>query len=186
MSKYSIIYADPPWNYSRSQFEATGNNHAKQTGITKGAKDYYSLMSDEDICNLSVKEISEKDSLLFMWATAPKLPLAIKVGGRWGFKYITVAFVWHKKRVNPGNYTMSVCEYVLVFKRGKIPTPRGKRNIEQFYLEMRTDHSRKPAEFRSRIESMFPTQNKIELFARQKTEGWDIWGNELKNDVELS
>jgi N6-adenosine-specific RNA methylase IME4 len=25
----------------------------------------------------------------------------------------------------------------------------------------------------------------IELFAREKTDGWDVWGNEVESDIEL-
>jgi N6-adenosine-specific RNA methylase IME4 len=103
----------------------------------------------------------------------------------WGFKYKTVAFVWEKQKTNPGNYTMSQCELCLVGKRGKIPGPRGTRNERQFISEMRTRHSTKPTEIRNRIVRMFPTQRKIELFARNTSEGWDVWGNEVETNLEL-
>ena len=70
-------------------------------------------------------------------------------------------------------------------KKGKIPTPRGARNIKQFLAEKRTRHSAKPNEIRNRIFQMFPTQNKIELFARENHEGWDVWGNEVQSSVAL-
>lgn len=185
MRKYQIIYADPPWEYSRPQYENVGNNHAKQKGATRGAKHFYNLMNEDDIAKLKVNVIADTDCLLFLWATGPKMQEALSVGKAWGFSYVTVAFVWHKKRVNPGNYTMSVCEYILVFKKGKIPSSRGRRNIEQFYLEMRTLHSKKPNEFRTRIKLMFPKQRAIELFAREKVGGWDSWGNEVESDISL-
>ena len=71
---------------------------------------------------------------------------------------------------------MSQCELCLVFKRGKIPAPRGSRNERQFVSEMRGRHSAKPNEVRDRIAAMFPKQKKIELFARQQTPGWTAWG----------
>jgi N6-adenosine-specific RNA methylase IME4 len=103
----------------------------------------------------------------------------------WGFKYATIAFIWHKQRTNPGHYTMSECEICLVGKRGTIPTPRGARNVRQFLSKMRGKHSAKPNEIRARIEAMFPTQNKVELFARQNVLGWDAWGNECENSITL-
>ena len=81
-------------------------------------------------------------------------------------------------RVNPGFYTMSQCELCLVFKRGKIPTPRGKRNVRQLVSAKRGPHSVKPDEVRLRIEAMFPSQRKIELFARKGVAGWEPWGLE--------
>ena len=108
-----------------------------------------------------------------------------QVGRAWGFKYTTVGFVWYKERANPGHYTMSECELNLIFKRNRIPRPMGSRNERQFLDSLRGKHSEKPLEIMRRIERMFPTQNKLELFARQKVEGWDCWGNEVESDIEL-
>ena len=74
---------------------------------------------------------------------------------------------------------MSQVEICLIGKRGKIPQPRGARNIRQYLEHPREKHSKKPDQVRTRIEEMFPTQNRIELFARQKAQGWDAWGNEI-------
>jgi N6-adenosine-specific RNA methylase IME4 len=73
----------------------------------------------------------------------------------------------------------------VVAKKGKIPTPRGARNVRQFLSELRGKHSAKPAEIRNRIEKMFPTQNKVELFARSKSKGWEVWGNEVKSTIKI-
>src|SRR5690606_6575642 len=88
----------------------------------------------------------------------------------------TVAFVWNKMVHNPGRYTLSYCELCLLFKRGRIPSPRGARNVKQLVNERRGEHSEKPAEVRRRIERMFPQQSKIELFARAQIKGWTAWG----------
>ena len=98
------------------------------------------------------------------------------LGKIWGFEYKTVAFVWNKMNHNPGQYTLSYCELCLLFKRGRIPKPRGARNVKQLLEEPRGAHSQKPEEIAKRIEKMFPTQSKIELFARHKRKGWDVWG----------
>ena len=124
--------------------------------------------------------------MLFLWVVSPMLKEGIAVMEAWGYKYATIAFIWHKQRTNPGHYTMSECEICLVGKRGTIPTPRGARNIRQFLSEMRGKHPAKPNEIRNRIEQMFPTQNKVELFARKNVEGWDAWGNEVENSIHLS
>jgi N6-adenosine-specific RNA methylase IME4 len=97
----------------------------------------------------------------------------------WGFDYKTIAFVWDKQKTNPGYYTLSQVEICLVGKKGKFPTPRGSRKERQFLSEMRGVHSKKPDEIRQRITKMFPTQKKLELFARQTSDGWDVWGNEV-------
>lgn len=178
--KYQIIYADPAWEYNTKECLA-------KTSILNGELNtHYSTMTLKELKALDVRSISDKNCMLFLWVVSPMLTEGIAVMEAWGYKYATIAFIWHKQRTNPGHYTMSECEICLVGKRGTIPTPRGARNIRQFLSEMRGKHSAKPNEIRNRIEQMFPTQNKVELFARQNVEGWDAWGNEVENSIHLS
>ncbi len=176
---YEIIYADPPWDYN-GQSQHSGNGGV----LTGGADSHYPTMTvDEMIKDIVVP--GADNSLLYMWTSSPHLPQAIRLGEGWGYDYATVAFVWHKGKTNPGFYTMSQCELCLVFKRGKIPQPRGSRNTRQFLESARQQHSRKPDEIRQRIEKMHPTQTKYEMFARQVTPGWDCEGNQT-NTFEYS
>ena len=173
--RYAVIYADPPWDY-KGQLQHAGPG----SGDSGGAIRHYDTVQLRDLMELEVSSIAAADALLFMWATSPHLDQAIDLGKAWGFAWATVAFVWDKQRVNPGFYTMSQCELCLVFKRGRIPAPRGARNVRQLVSERRSDHSRKPVEVRRRIEEMFPRQRKIELFARDAdVHGWDTWGAEI-------
>ncbi len=172
---YGVIYADPPWDY-KGQLQHAGPG----SGDSGGATRHYDTVRLRDLMELDIAGIAAEDALLFMWATSPHLDQAIDLGKVWGFAWATVAFVWDKQRVNPGFYTMSQCELCLVFKRGRIPTPRGARNVRQLVSEPREEHSRKPEEVRRRIEAMFPRQRKIELFARDEDiHGWDVWGAEI-------
>jgi len=181
MSKYEIILCDPPWDY------AGQSQHTGKGGMSSGgALSHYSTLKLSQLKMLDVKSITSADCLLFMWATSPLLDQSIELMKSWGFQWATVGFVWDKQKVNPGFYTMSQVEMCLIGKAGKIPTPRGARNIRQFVSEMRGTHSTKPSEVRKRIELMFPTQQKIELFAREKVQGWDVWGEEVVNDVEIA
>ena len=180
MKKYQIIYADPPWRYGGRTY----NNPEKR----KPLEEYYLTMSFQEIEALNVDFITDKNCLLFLWVVSSKLKECIAVGEKWGFQYITVAFVWHKKRALLGNYTMAGCELCLLFKKGKIPEGKikGQKNgVKQFYEELSVKHSKKPDEIRNRINKLFPNSNKIELFAREKVEGWDAWGNEVKSDIKL-
>lgn len=133
--RYAIIYADPPWDYN-------GRNQHKGPGRpdSGGAGSHYPTVALADLKHLNVCEIAASDSLLFMWSTSPHLDQAIELGKAWGFGWATVAFVWDKQRVNPGFYTMSQCELCLVFKRGRIPKPRGARNVRQLVSEERHTH----------------------------------------------
>lgn len=172
--RFQVIYADPPWDYKgQLQHAGAGSND------TGGAVRHFPTVTTADLKHLPILEIADDNCLLFLWATSPHLDQAIDLGKAWGFDWATVAFVWDKQRVNPGYYTMSQCELCLVFKRGRIPTPRGARNVRQLVSELRSRHSAKPEEVRHRIEDMFPTQRKIELFARVPADGWTSWGLEV-------
>ena len=174
--KYQIIYADPCWDY-KGQTQHAGTKSSN----TGGATSHYPTMTLKELKGLKpmIDELADEDCLLFMWSSSPHLDQAIDLIKGWGFKWATVGFVWDKQRVNPGFYTMSQCELCLIGKRGKIPKPRGARNVRQLVSEMRGRHSAKPHEVRERIDIMFPNQNKIELFARERVDGWDCWGNEV-------
>lgn len=178
--KYQVIYADPPWTYRTKE-------SLHKTSILNGKENtHYKTMTKKQLIDLPVKSICNNNAMIFMWVVSPMLDDGIELMKSWGFKYSTIAFVWHKQRTNPGHYTMSECEICLVGRIGKIPTPRGSRNVRQFLTEMRGKHSAKPAEIRERINLMFPTQNKLEMFARESAEGWDVFGNEAPNSININ
>lgn len=174
--KYQVIYCDPPWDY-KGQTQHGG----KGKSDTGSALRHYPTMKLPELIALKpmIDQLADTECLLFMWTSSPHLDQAIELMKGWGFQWATVGFVWDKGRVNPGFYTMSQCELCLIGKRGKIPQPRGARNVRQYLRRGREEHSKKPDEVRIRIDQMFPTQNKIELFARQRVDGWDAWGNEV-------
>ena len=179
--KFDIIYADPPWHYNgKLQFDKSSKSKEKidlkkNIFISTASFKYPTLKLDE-LKKLDLNKISKENSILFMWATNPHLEQSIELGNAWGFEYKTVAFVWNKMVHNPGQYNLSYCELCLLFKKGKIPTPRGARNIKQLVEIKRTSHSSKPDKIRENINLMFPTQKKIELFARTKNKNWKSWG----------
>jgi len=187
--KYDIIYCDPPWDYGgKMQFDKTSKKNYNKNWSKKifisAANFKYPTLKLKDLKKIPIYEISKENSLLFMWVTSPHLAQGIELGKAWGFEYRTVAFVWDKMVHNPGQYTMSYVELCLVFKKGKIPTPRGARNVKQLIRVPRGKHSQKPIEVLKGIEKMFPTQDKIELFARHKPTGWDVWGLDVREVIE--
>lgn len=177
---YQIVLADPPWEYESPSCLALNSC------ISGEFQKPYPYMPIEEICALAIKNIAADNSLLFLWATSPRLNFAFKVIESWGFGYATIAFVWEKVKVNPGYYTLSSTELCLVGRRGNIPQPRARRNVRQFFQKERNKHSKKPEEIRNLITEMFPLQTKIEVFAREKTEGWDCWGNEVESDIIIT
>ncbi|SOD17661.1 N6-adenosine-specific RNA methylase IME4 [Pedobacter xixiisoli] len=187
--KYSIIYADPPWNFRVWSKKGEGRS-PDQHYLTQGL-DYLKLMDIQSIAN--------KDSVLLMWATFPCLAQALDLVKSWGFTYKTVAFTWIKENKNNGKlfcgmgyYTRANAEIVLLATRGK-PLKRMAKNIRQVLISKLGRHSEKPVEIRRRIVALFGQRSRIELFARDgnsspsaKDDGWDVFGNEVKGSIKIA
>jgi len=186
--KYNIIYADPAWKYNDKR-NGEGKNNPNGAG---GALKHYKCMDIEEIKSLRVPEITDENCMLFLWATSPFMKAAIEVIESWGFKFITIPFVWIKMRNDMseprkdgiGNYTLNNAEYVLLGRKGKYW--RNSTKVKQILLNPKMGHSKKPEEIRKRIEELCGDLPRIELFARDKAEGWDVWGNEAPNFTQLS
>ena len=142
-------------------------------------------ISKEDLESLPVADISDKDCILFLWVTDSHLDQGIDLIIKWGFKFKTVGFVWVKKIknnttcANVGAWTMKNTEICLIATKGQMSKYKQKRNVYQLIEAERTGHSKKPDEARNRIVEIFGDIPRIELFARQRTDGWDVWGNEV-------
>lgn len=175
---FRVIYSDPPWNFP---------NRNKHTKFGLGASRYKRLKTS-DIAGLPVREVSDpSSSILFLWSPASFIDDAIqKVIPAWGFKFVTVGFVWHKVNRDgssfkgpPGNYTMSNCEFCLIGRRGKT-LPRVRRNISQVCTTFHPrllgiQHSEKPVEIRRRIERLYGRVPRLEMFARRTTGADNFW-----------
>ena len=174
---YSVIYADPPWRYRNSAGQGVAENH-------------YTTMSIDEIKALPVGELAAKDCVLFLWITCPMLNEVWPVLDAWGFQYKTVAFVWVK--VNRKDYslftglgwwTRSNAELCLLATRGH---PRRVDNtVHQVVLSRIERHSKKPEEVRRRIEQLIGDVPRVELFARQRAPGWDVWGDHVAGTISL-
>jgi len=169
--KYQIIYADPPWKYQGEMMNSSVTDH-------------YQVLSLADICLLPVKDISDKDCVLFLWVTAPKLNEFMKVVTAWGFEYKSLAFAWVKKNkkadsyfMGQGRWTRANIELCILATKGN--PHRISAGIRQLVVSPIEEHSKKPAEVRDRIIQLVGDLPRIELYARQKTEGWDAWGDEV-------
>ena len=189
--KYQVIYADPPWDYGgKMQYDKTtikDENVGFEKKIFLSSSTFkYPTLKLKQLKELNIASIADNDCILFMWATGPQMANAIELGKTWGFDYKTMAFVWDKMVHNPGRYALSQTEFLLAFKKGRFPQPRGARNIRQLVAIHRGEHSVKPVEIIDGITKMFPQQDKIELFARNNYVGWDNWGLEIPDSkVEI-
>ena len=159
--KYQIIYADPPWEYGKA-LKWDGMH-----GKAYGPEHYYKTMSLSDIQNLIIP--ADENAWLILWATASKLPEGINTINCWGFKYRTCA-IWDKWHLGLGWFFRLQHELLLIGKKGKfIPT---------MFYEKRGKHSRKP-DILYNILRENTREPRIDIFARENREGWDVWGNEV-------
>lgn len=145
----------------------------------------YSTLSIDELKSIPVQEIADKNCTLFFWATFPKLPEAFEIIKSWGFEFVTNAFTWLKTYKNGnlvmglGHYTRGNAELCLLAKRGNVRRLDTATNVSQVIVAPRTKHSQKPAEVKGRIVELLGDLPRIELFARERTPGWDSLGNEL-------
>lgn len=173
--RYSIIYADPPW-----QFKTYSNK-----GKGRSAERHYPTMTKTEIQQLPIDRISADDSVLLLWVTAPCLIEGLDLIRAWGFSYKTVAFTWVKQNkksdsffTGMGYYTRSNAEFCLLATKGKV-LERKSHSVSSVLCTHIERHSKKPDEARERIVTLFGDIPRIELFARQHSDGWDCWGNEV-------
>ena len=162
--KYQIIYADPPWSYQKWVW--------KDKSI-KDLNDFYPTMSLDEIKNLSVPK--DDNCWLVLWTTVPKIEDGLEVLHAWGFDYRTSG-MWDKGN-GLGFFFRIYHEILLIGKYGNPPKPLF--TVSSIFEEPRRKHSQKPDCVRQWIGQVFPGLSKIELFAREKIEGWDVWGNEV-------
>lgn len=176
--KFNILYADPPWKYERNKVQGAAENH-------------YPTMSIEQLCALDVEKITDENCALFLWSTFPFLPEALRLIKAWGFTYKTTAFVWLKlNRKNKdwffglGFWTRGNSEICLLATKGK--PQRKSAKVSQLIISPIDKHSKKPDIFREKIVELMGDLPRIELFARQTTPGWEVFGNEVKSSITLS
>lgn len=179
-SNYRVIYADPAWLFQ--PWSHRGEN--------RGAVQHYDCMTLDDMCALPVADIVADDAALFMWVVQPMLPEAMRLIEAWGFTYKTIAYCWVKikggqdrlfyagedVRKGLGYHTRAGMELCWLATRGKGYERLSKGEAQVVFSPLR-EHSHKPDEIADSIVSLTGDVPKLELFARTKRPGWDVWGN---------
>jgi len=160
---YNVIYADPPWKYDFSET------------TTREIENQYSTMSLDEIKAIPIP--ADENSVLFLWATAPKLLEAIEVMQAWGYQYKSNA-VWDKKIIGLGYWFRGQHELLLVGTKGHFSPPAQELRISSVIESKRTKHSKKPDLIYETLEKMFPAGKFLEMFARDSRDKWTSWGNE--------
>lgn len=181
--KYHTIYADPPW-------PLRGGKNGKSGWSTKASPHvHYPLMTVPEIASMPIWEIAEDDCHLWLWVPNCMLPQGLAVMKAWGFDYKNNV-AWEK--LGPpglGQYIRTTHELCLFGTKGRIPyarSPIGKRQqIKSSFSAKKTRHSAKPPQMRQMIEVVSPGP-RVELFARERAEGWDAWGNQVPHSFEFT
>lgn len=175
--KYKVIYADPPWHFNSKK--AGGN-------MSSGALANYPVLTVEQMKRMDVTGMAQDDCLLVMWYVSSQPKEAIELAESWGFKVKHMnGFIWNKLTVNlnpffgMGFYTRAGAESALIAVKGKPSNLIADHGVRQIHNAVNKKHSQKPQVFRDSIVKMCGDVPRIELFARNKTEGWDVWGNEV-------
>ncbi len=170
---YDFLMVDPPWRFK---------TYSKKGVTKKGAGGQYRLMSHDEIKALPMWQLAKPDCVLWLWATAPLLPLALEVMQAWRFRYVTCG-TWAKRtrtgklRWGTGYRFRSTSELMLLGIRGH---PKTARNIPSHIDGLAREHSRKPEEAYAYAERMMPHARRAEVFSRQPRPGWEAFGDEVK------
>jgi N6-adenosine-specific RNA methylase IME4 len=188
MKKYQIIYADPPWEYGNwgknSNKGSRKDTFRPEINIDKPLP--YSTMTIKEIKSLSVELIADINCDLYIWVTQKYLPEIFGVIKVWGFKYCQT-LIWCKKPrgLGQGGLYCPTTEFLILARKGKMPTDKRREDSTWWQIKRpHNSHSTKPEFFRDLIEKV-SNEPRIELFAREKIKGWDVWGNEVENDIEI-
>jgi N6-adenosine-specific RNA methylase IME4 len=175
--RFGVIYADPEWRFIP---------WSEETGMDRSASNHYATSVLEQIKSRDVPSISADDCVLFLWATVPMLPQALEVMAHWGFSYKSHS-VWLKNIVGTGYWYRNAHELLLVGVKGKVPGPAPGTQWESAWdADAGALPNQKPEQAYEMIEEYFPNLPRIELNARAKREGWDVWGAEAPVDLGAS
>lgn len=187
LGTFNVIYADPPWEYSDTHMKSWG-----PTDLHYDSLEVPEIANYKDPAGIALSEKFEEDTVLFLWATNPKLRQAFELIDSWGFEYKT-NIVWVKtnlKRPGAGYYTRGHHELLFICTRGSIvPNQIGKSPVSSvletggiLYADIQ-DHSQKPPEAYELIENLYPINDGyryLELFACNPRENWESWGDQLR------
>jgi N6-adenosine-specific RNA methylase IME4/ParB-like chromosome segregation protein Spo0J len=174
--KFPVIYADPPWQFGV---------HSEVTGRDKSPENHYPTMPTDDICALfdKIGAPAKAGSVLFLWATNPMLPDALRVMEAWGFAYVH-HWIWDKEVAGTGYWGRDRHELLLIGRRGDVAAPLPGSQPETVHRERKGPHSRKPDFYAETIERLYPAMPRLEMFCRSPRPGWTAWGFESAEAAE--
>ena len=178
---FDLVYSDPAWHFKTRSSKGEG----------RSAKKHYKVMTLDEIKRLPLPDITERNSVMLMWAIDPMLDVAFDVLKYWGFKFKTVGFYWVKQNIKSptyftglGYYTRANPEICLLATRGK-GLKRKSKSVKRLIVSPRQRHSQKPDIAYERIEELFGDVSRLEMFSRSRRIGWEAWGNEIEDSFQM-
>lgn len=173
---YRCILADPPWQMTMS------GKRLRKKQATLADDLPYDTMSLTDICRLPVGDIADPECHLWLWTTNQNLSDGFLVMKEWGFKYL--APIHWIKPSGLGNWFVHRTQTVLFGYKSRCVFNQHRYRPNILFAGVPARHSKKPIESYELIEQVSDSP-RLELFARQKRDGWDVWGNEVQSDVRM-
>ena len=162
---FPVIVLDPPWRYEKRVEDATHRG-----------RNPYPDMSIEEICALPIRRLADDNCVLWLWTTNAFMREAFRCLDAWGFREKTI-LTWAKDRMGTGDWLRGQTEHAIMSVLGA-PTVTLTNQTTLLNASMR-EHSRKPDEFYSLVDALCPGP-KLEMFAREKRDGWSAWGAEVE------
>ena len=188
VKKYKTIVVDPPWQYGKWGKASDSETARKKFPNGQWSKQYdkgYDHLTVDEIKALPVGDIADENCDLYLWVTQKYLPDAFAVIKAWGFKYCqTLTWCKAPRGTGQGGLYCPTTEFIILARRGKMPKNKIRIDTTWWQVKRTKKHSKKPEQFQDIIE-MQGDEPRLEMFARRERPGWDIWGNEAVNAVEL-
>ena len=179
---FDLILSDPPWKQKRGGKKSVRQN---SSGIDL---DYETLsINDIESVQRQAREMSNPNHVLFLWTIDKYLIESEAIVRRLGYK-LHARMIWNKVTGIPAAFTIRFGhEYLLYCYHGNLlPVDKSERGkIHSVFTEQVKRHSQKPEKSFELIERLYPMANKVELFARSKRPGWQVWGNEVESDIQI-
>lgn len=184
MQKYKTIVVDPPWKYGKWGKGSKKARYADESFNLDSAIPY-ETMSVWEISRLPVESLAANNCDLYLWTTQKYLPDAFSVLNAWGFKYCQI-LTWAKTPMGKGQGGLfcPTTEFILLGRKGKAPQKERVDTTWWSFPRAWKTHSKKPEQFLDIVETVSDVP-RLELFARRKRPGWDVWGNEVESDITL-
>ncbi len=173
---YRCVVADPPWQPTMALI----NSPASKVGAPKASPQrHYPTMTVEAIAAMA--PVTRDKAHLWLWVLSQHIDWGYTVARAWGFEPLTT-ITWCKPGLGVGRFQCNT-EHVLLCRKGpRHGNPFGKTGGTWFGWP-RGRHSEKPREFFELVERTSPGPY-LEMFARERRQGWDSHGNQVPQLVE--